>query len=492
MTEERATYETDPRADLSALPRVDTLVAAAGDLVAAHGRAPTLQALRLALDTARHALRHGDRPDVPDAAELVAAAAAALASRRPGPPRRVINATGVIVHTNLGRAPLSAAARRAMEQAAGACDLEFDLDTGGRGSRTARLEPLLVDATGAEAGLAVNNCAAALVLCLAALASGRAVLVSRGELVEIGGSFRLPEVMAASGALLREVGTTNKTRAADFMVAEDVAAILKVHPSNYRITGFVQEPSVAELAEIARAHGIPLIHDVGSGLLDKPAAAWARGEPTVRGSLDAGADLVLASGDKLLGGPQAGLLVGRADLVDRCRRHPLARALRLDKLRIAALVATLEAHLRGPAPGSGADGVPVWAMLQADPEALQARAAALAAAVDGEVVPGASLVGGGAAPGAELAGPVVRVACAGPDEVARRLRAGDPPVVVRVEDGAVWLDPRTIPPADDAEVADAVTAARAQPGQGAAEGAAEGPPGGPPGGPAEGPAGMDA
>ncbi|HWB71226.1 MAG TPA: L-seryl-tRNA(Sec) selenium transferase [Egibacteraceae bacterium] len=434
------------RSELAALPRIDALVDASADLVARYGRPATTAALRRAVEAARAALLAG-RPGVPGPDDLAAAAAAELAARRPGPPRPVINAAGVVVHTNLGRAPLSQAARQAMLDAAGYCDLEYDLAGGVRGSRGARLDPLLAEATGAQAGTAVNNAAAALVLVLTALAGGRDVLVSRGELVEIGGSFRLPEIMAASGARLVEVGTTNRTRASDYAPGgpgADVALILKVHPSNYRITGFTAEPTVAELAAVARAREVPLVHDVGSGLLGHRPEPWLHDEPTVRVSLEAGADLVLCSGDKLLGGPQAGLLVGRSDLVALCRRHPLARALRLDKLRVAALVATLESHLR-----DALDELPIWAMLHDDPAQLRRRAEALAAAVGGEVVDGATLIGGGAVPGHDLPSPLVRLRCPSPDAVARRLRQGHPPVVARVDDAAVWFDLRTVDRADD-------------------------------------------
>lgn len=459
--------------DLAALPRVDALVRAAPLLVARHGQGPATEALRRAIAAARAQLLDGataagtvtagaEAPGAGPASlvdHLVAIAAEDLAARRPGPPRAVLNASGIVVHTNLGRAPLSAAARAALADAAGYCDLEYDLTTGGRGARDDRLEPLLTEVTGAEAGITVNNAAAALVLALAALAGGREVVVSRGELVEIGGAFRLPEIMAAAGVRLVEVGTTNRTRAGDYAAAvarpdADVALLLVVHPSNYRITGFTETPALPDLAEIARVACVPLVHDTGSGLLQPHAAAWLAGEPSVAGSLRAGADLVLCSGDKLLGGPQAGLLVGRADLVARCRRWPLARALRLDKLRIAALAATLEAHLRG-----AAEEVPVWAMLGADPEALALRVAWLAAAVGGDVTQGTTLVGGGSAPGAGVASPVVRLAVPRPDETARRLRAGDPPIVVRVEGGVVVADLRTVPAEADELLAQRLTAA---------------------------------
>lgn len=396
------------------------------------------------VDEARARLLAGEASEPPTVEVLVAAAEADLARRRPGPPRPVINAAGVVVHTNLGRAPLSAQAKDAVTEAAGYCDLEYDLATGRRGSRTARLEPLLADACQAEAGLAVNNAAGALVLVLAALAAGRQVPVSRGELVEIGGSFRLPDIMAASAAHLREVGTTNRTRADDYDVDEEVALLLRVHRSNYEISGFTQQPTTAELAEVAHARGVPLVYDVGSGLLADGEQAWQADEPSVQGALAEGADLVLCSGDKLLGGPQAGLIAGRSDLVAACRAHPLARALRLDKLRIAALVATLESHLRG-----ARDELPVWAALDADPDELRQRATALARRVDGAVVDDQSMVGGGSAPGALLASPVVRRACADPGDVAGRLRHREPPIVVRVGDDAVWIDLRTVPADQD-------------------------------------------
>jgi L-seryl-tRNA(Ser) seleniumtransferase len=384
----------------------------------------------------------------------------------------------VVIHTNLGRAALSEAAVEAMRQASGYCDVELDLESGDRGSRMARLAPLLADATGADAGIAVNNGAAALVLTLAALARGRQVLVSRGELVEIGGSFRLPEIMAAAGVDLVEVGTTNKTRAADYDagddnqndvgddnqndVGDDVALLLKVHPSNFTVSGFTHAPTVRELAAVARRRGVPLVHDVGSGLLRPRPEAWLADEPSVADSLADGADLVICSGDKLLGGPQAGLLVGRGDLLAKCARHPLARALRLDKLRIAALVVTLEAHLRGDQVS-----LPTWQALLADPSALEARCARLAAAVPrANVVGSTALVGGGSAPAAEIPGPAVRVETGDPDGVTGRLRDGEPPVVVRVESGAVVVDLRTVDPADDevlaARLADSLRPAAAR------------------------------
>ena len=434
------------RPDLAALPRIDALVASASDLVARYGRGSVTEALRAAVDEVRAVVLAGAPADV-SATGIVAVAAADLTRRRPGPPARVINAAGVVVHTNLGRAPLSDEAVEAMVAAGGYADVELDLETGGRGSRMTRLAPLLAEATGADAGIAVNNGAAALVLVLAALAGGREVLVSRGELVEIGGSFRLPDIMGAAGVRLVEVGTTNKTRADDYL-AGDAALLLKVHPSNFSVAGFTSSPSVADLAKVARRRQVPLVHDVGSGLLVDRPEAWLADEPSVRASLEAGADLVVCSGDKLLGGPQAGLIVGRGDLVASCARHPLARALRLDKLRIAALVSTLEAHLRGEL-----QALPVWSALLADQNVLQRRSEALADQVGGQLDVAASLVGGGSAPGAEIPTPVVRLATRRPDETARDLRTGNPPILVRVAEGAVVIDLRTVAPGDDATVA---------------------------------------
>ena len=441
----------EQREALASLPRIDALVAAASDLVARYGRAAATQALRAAVEAARTQVLAG--AGVPDSDTLIDAAAHALRTMLPGPPSRVINAAGVIIHTNLGRAPLSDAARAAVAEAGGYCDVEFDLTTGRRGARAGGLDPLLTTLTGAEAGLAVNNGAAALVLALSALAAGRQVVVSRGELVEIGGSFRLPEVMASAGVRLLEVGTTNRTRVQDYAAGDDVGLLLKVHPSNYRMSGFVAAPGVPELADLAAKRGVPLLHDIGSGLLAPSPFEPLRGEPDATSSIAQGADLVVFSGDKLLGGPQAGLLVGRAVLIRRCATSPLARALRLDKLRLAALVATLEQHARDER-----HAIPVWAALTADQDALEARTRDLAAAVGGDVVNGTSLLGGGAAPEQGVATPVVRVDAAHPEDVAAALRQGRPPIIVRVAGDALLLDLRTVDKSDDAVIAQRLAA----------------------------------
>jgi L-seryl-tRNA(Ser) seleniumtransferase len=383
-----------------------------------------------------------------DDADLVARAAARL---RPSL-QRVVNATGVIVHTNLGRAPLSDPARAAVVRAAtGYSNLELDLGEGRRGSRHEHVEALLRELTGAEAALVVNNCAAAVLLATAALAGdGREVVVSRGQLIEIGGSFRIPDVVAQSGAVLREVGTTNRTRLRDYaaVLGDTTGAILRAHPSNFRAVGFVEEVSIEALCGL----GIAVIDDVGSGVLADELPLLAD-EPSVRRSVRAGAALVCFSGDKLLGGPQAGLLVGTADAVAAARNHPLARPLRIDKLSLAAVEATLALYRD---PERARREIPVLAMLECEPAVLQARAERLAGAIGGEVVEAVAKVGGGALPLLELAGPAVALHSESPDATAARLRAGDPPVLARIQDGRVLLDPRTMADEEVAWVAAAL------------------------------------
>jgi L-seryl-tRNA(Ser) seleniumtransferase len=410
----------------------------------------------LAVAAARATLADRRRELLAGAADPVDLAARARAwaddAQRPRL-RRVLNATGVIVHTNLGRAPLALVVREAVERAAsGYSNLELDLETGARGSRHDHVEELLCALTGAEAAIAVNNCAGATLLAAAALAGpGREVIVSRGQLVEIGGGFRVPEVIAQAGARLVEVGTTNRTRRSDYAraIGEATGAILRAHPSNFRQLGFVQEVEIEELCEL----GVPVIDDVGSGALAE--LAVLRDEPPVRRSVGAGAALVCFSGDKLLGGPQAGLMVGKADAVAAARSHPLARALRLDKLGLAALEATLQLYRD---PERAVREIPVLAMLTVDEQTLRARADRLAAAVGGEVVDATARVGGGALPLLELAGPAVAVSRPGvsADDLAARLRAGDPPVIARIEDDRVLLDPRTLADDELTDVARAV------------------------------------
>jgi L-seryl-tRNA(Ser) seleniumtransferase len=440
-------------AALRSLPAVDELAAA---LDAPHPLA--VAAARAAIDEQRAGVLAGARPDqdlLPRARELLAGLG------RPSL-RRVINATGVILHTNLGRAPLPASAREAVARAAeGYSNLELDLDTGERGSRHVHVEGLLCELTGAEAAIVVNNGAGAVLLAAAALAGpGRAIVVARGQLIEIGGGFRIPEVIAQSGARMIEVGTTNRTRLGDYERAlrgeeGEVGAILRVHQSNFRTVGFVEDVPVEALCGL----GVPVIDDAGSGWL----AGWpgtvtealvGAEEPLLSASVAAGAALVCCSGDKLLGGPQAGLMVGRRDAVAAARRHPLARALRIDKLSLAALEATLRLY-RDPV--QACTEIPVLAMLRVPEADLAARAQRLARTIGepARVVRAAGRVGGGALPLLELEGPVVALD-GEPEGLARALRSSEPPVMARIHDGQVLLDPRTITEEEVPLVADAV------------------------------------
>jgi L-seryl-tRNA(Ser) seleniumtransferase len=426
------------------LPSVDEL--ARDDRLAGEPSALAVEAARAALARAREEIRAGHDPG-----DLVERTLSELAGARAPALRRTLNATGVIVHTNLGRAPLPVAAlERTVEIGRGYSNLEYDLQAGGRGSRQDHVSRILRRLTRAEGALVVNNNAAAVLLALASLAEGREVLVSRGELIEIGDGFRIPDVLARSGARLREVGTTNRTRAADYEreIGPETALLLRVHQSNFRVVGFTEQPSVAELAAVSARHGLPLVDDLGSGVL-----VQLEGEPSARESLAAGSDLVCFSGDKLLGGPQAGIAVGRAELVERLRRHPLQRALRADKLTLAALEGTLALYLE---PEHALREVPVLRMLNEPLESVRARAERLAAAVGGEVEETVGRVGGGALPLAELPS----CACAVEEALAEPLRAGDPPVVGVVRDGRLLLDCRTLTDAEADEVAGAVLAAR--------------------------------
>jgi L-seryl-tRNA(Ser) seleniumtransferase len=356
--------------------------------------------------------------------------------------RRVLNATGVIVHTNLGRAPLADAARAAVVRAAhGYLNLEIELETGERGSRHAHVESLLCELTGAEAAMVVNNCAAAVLLAAAALAAGRQLIVSRGQLIEIGGGFRIPEVVAQAGARLVEVGTTNRTRVEDYRsaITPQTGAILRTHASNFRTLGFVEEVGIDALCGL----GLPVIDDVGSGVLSDELPILDD-EPPVRTSVAAGSAIVCFSGDKLLGGPQAGLLVGRTEAIELARRHPLARALRIDKLSLAALEATLALYRD---PELARREIPVLAMLTVTPEVLEVRAQRLAQAAGGELITATAKVGGGALPLLELPGPVVALPPGfegGPDALAAALRCADPAVLARISENRVLLDPRTL------------------------------------------------
>lgn len=492
--------DTSPNERLRALPSVDALL-----------RTPEAEALRPALgaerltalarevtDELRAELRtgggagtgddethdgtsvDGDRETLRDDGReaLLAEAARRLARaaerERARGLRRVINATGVVLHTNLGRAPLSEAARRAVAQeAAGYCTLEYDIETGARGRRGARAELLLAELTGAEDALVVNNCAAAALLVLTALARDGETIVSRGELVEIGGDFRVPDVMTQSGTVLVEVGTTNRTRLDDYerAVTERTRLLMRVHPSNYRIVGFTSAPSLEELARVAHGRGLLFYEDAGSGALLELAPHGLAGEPVIRESIAAGADVVTFSGDKLLGSAQAGLVVGRREVIERLRRHPLYRALRADKLALAALEATLEAYRRGEA----LNEVPALRMLSATREEIERRARAfserlrarlgkdsLAVKQDSlavELIAGESAVGGGSAPTTHPPTSLVALTHArlSADALDARLRRNSPPVVARIVGDRLVLDLRTVAEAEEAELLDALS-----------------------------------
>ena len=439
------------------LPSVDRLMASEGlaELAAVYSRDWVVGVVREQLDLARRDIRRGGKAPEPDI--LVEAVCRHVADLTRTAPRRVINATGVVIHTNLGRAPLSRAAIEAMSQAAqGYSDLELDLTTGRRGSRQSHLQALLRHLTGAEAALAVNNNASAVMLGLSALAAGRDVAVPRGEAVEIGGGFRIPDVLEQSGARLVDVGTTNRTYVHDYesAITENTAAFLKVHASNFRVEGFTAAVEAEELVELGERTGIPVLHDVGSGALLPTERYGLAHEPTPQESIAAGMGLVFFSGDKLLGGPQAGIIVGKADLVGKLERHPLARAMRIDKLSLAALTATLLHYLREEAE----DKIPVWRMISATEGAVKAMAEKwnASAGSGGEVIASRSAIGGGSLPGETLPTWCLAfehpLASGGPEALTRRLRQGSPPVMARIEGDRALLDPRTVLPEEEADL----------------------------------------
>lgn len=447
-------------ARLRQLPAVHLLVTSqqGRELESVHGHRAVTDAARNLVEAARAAILSGGEP--PRLPEMTKALASAVEKRVQPHLRRVINATGVVLHTNLGRAPLPQAAIDALHAAAGACNLELDLETGLRGSRQAGVATLIARLLGAPAGTAVNNCAAATVIALRALCRGREVIVSRGQLVEIGGSFRLPEIFEVSGARLREVGCTNITRVEDYQkaIGPDTAAIMRVHPSNYRVEGFTHSPTIADLAPVTKKAGILLLDDVGSGAIADMASCGLPGEPGPADGLKAGADLTLCSGDKLLGGPQAGLIAGRADLVEQIRKDPLFRAMRLDKLVLAALEATLRIHLDTERAWRD---IPVLSLLRAPLEGLMARAELLASQLrrlpwvaSADVREEKTLVGGGSLPGMELPTAVIALEPRGitVDDAAKTLRLAPVPVLTRRKGDRLLIDLRSVVPSDDAAV----------------------------------------
>jgi L-seryl-tRNA(Ser) seleniumtransferase len=456
MTDTDGTRDPSTNAEMRRLPSIHALLACP-ELVSARltrGHESVRRAVRLALEEARHKLASGDRARI-DSESLAERSLALLEVDQPRL-RPLINATGVLLHTGLGRAPLALEAIEAIARVArGYCNLEIDLETGERGGRTSGVASLLCRLSGAEAALVVNNNAAATVIALRGLAIGREVVVSRGQLIEIGGSFRLPEIFEVSGARLREVGTTNKTRLADYeqAVCSETAALLRVHTSNFRIVGFSESVSLADLKTLAETRGLWMIDDLGSGALQPGTPPYTSSEPNLSDSLKAGADLVLFSGDKLLGGPQCGIILGSKAAVDCLRSDPLMRAFRVDKLTLAALEATLRLALE---PGQAARSIPLWAFLDTSHVSLRDRAERLCDRFRDELGLNASVsddtafLGGGSAPLAAVPTAVVRLAPPYPGligseaDFARALRLGDPTVVPRVQGGAVLFDLRAV------------------------------------------------
>jgi L-seryl-tRNA(Ser) seleniumtransferase len=431
---------------LRSLPSVDRLLQSesVSDLISTFGRPLTLEAIRSILEATRKSIQQGG--SLPSDESLVTGAREKLESWVASTLHSVINATGVIIHTNLGRAPLSQEAREAVLEAAASYNtLEFNLDRGVRGKREQHCEAWLCRLTGAEAALVVNNNAGAVLLALTALAKRRPVLISRSQLIEIGGGFRIPDVMKQSGGKLVEVGTTNRTHLRDYEAAieERTALILHAHHSNFRIIGFTTEPSLADLVDLGNRHGIPVLHDLGSGALLDTALFGLGHEPTVQESLQDGAAIVAFSGDKLLGGPQAGILLGKKELIDKLKKHPLARAIRPDKLCLAALAITLLHYLKDEA----LEKIPIWKMISIPPDVLKKRAQAWADQLGyGEVIPSRSTVGGGSLPEETLPTWALALDTDKPNNLSKRLRLETPAIITRIEEDRVLLDPRTVLP----------------------------------------------
>jgi L-seryl-tRNA(Ser) seleniumtransferase len=437
--------------NLSALPSVEQILqsAPAIELIAAYGRPLTLAAIRGVLEDIRQQAATGGAAALPGQADLLERVRGRLEAAVQPTLLPVINASGVILHTNLGRAPLSGASLQAMETVSRAySNLEYDLEKGKRGSRLTHAEAVLKELTGVEAALVVNNNASALLLALSALARRRRVVIARSQLVEIGGGFRVPEVMKQSGARLLEVGTTNKVRLSDYeeALAEPVALVMRAHRSNFKIIGFTEEPDLKDIVAAAHAHNLPVIDDLGSGALLETERFGLGHEPTVQESLAAGVDLVCFSGDKLLGGPQAGIIIGRKSLVDKLKKHPLARAIRADKTCLAGLTATLLHYLKDEAERE----IPIWRMIALDQQQIKLRAQAWADELgQGQVVPGESTVGGGSLPEEVLPTSLLALYVAHTDRFLGKLRQGQPPVIARTENDRILFDPRTVLPGQE-------------------------------------------
>ncbi len=448
---------------LRQLPSVDSLLNSAGgeELIVRFGRELSLEALRRALDLSRYAIAEGRQQQI-EIVDLIASADSWLKELIAPTLRPVVNATGVIIHTNLGRAPASSAAIAAiMATAKGYSTLEYDLESGQRGSRTIHAEKLITRITGAEAALIVNNNAAALLLMLTALCQGREIIISRGQLVEIGGGFRIPDVMAQSGAKLVEVGTTNRTHLADYdqAISEYTSAILVAHHSNFKVVGFTSEPALVEIAELAHQQDLLMLYDQGSGALLDTSKFGLDPEPLVQTALQSGVDVVTFSGDKLLGGPQAGILCGRETLISQMKRHPLARAVRADKMALAALSATLTRYLTGQA----LNEIPVWQMIARPLEEIEKLAHEWAElltikGLSVEVIDGQSTIGGGSLPGATLPTKLLALNHPKPIKLANDLRYQDPPIIARITEDQLVFDPRTVLPGQEQALIGAIIA----------------------------------
>ena len=426
------------------LPSVDLLLQQATHLIETYGRPLTLDALRMSLDVIRTRYRAKPESGLPSSDTILAQAESHLRAWTAPTLRPVINATGVILHTNLGRAPLSNATIAAMKEAAESYStLEYDLEKGQRGSRLAHAEAILQKLTGTEAAVIVNNNASAVLLVLSALANKRRVIIARSQLVEIGGGFRVPDVMKQSGAKLVEVGTTNKVRLSDYKDAleEQTALVMRAHRSNFKIVGFTEEPELKEIVDVAHQAGVALVDDLGSGALLDTAKYGLAHEPTVQESLGAGVDLICFSGDKLLGGPQAGIIIGRKDLIEKIRKHPLARPVRADKTCLAGITATLLHYLKDEAERE----IPIWRMMSASLEQIKMRAEAWRKRLgQGEVILSESTVGGGSLPDECISTYALALYVKSPDKFLRMLREGLPPIIARVENDTILFDPRTV------------------------------------------------
>jgi L-seryl-tRNA(Ser) seleniumtransferase len=431
---------------LRELPSVEALLQSSGNLIDAYGRPLTLDALRCTLDDIRERFKSDLQTVLPSTDLILSQAEAYLSAWTAQTLIPVINASGVILHTNLGRAPLSSAALHAMQEVSRYySNLEYDLPKGQRGSRLFHAESILQKLTGAEAAVVVNNNASAVLLLLAALANKKRVVISRTQLVEIGGGFRVPEVMKQSGAKLVEVGATNKVRLSDYTEAlqQPAALVMRAHRSNFKIVGFTEEPELSEIVEAAHKAGVPVADDLGSGALLDTAKFGLAHEPTVQESLAAGVDLVCFSGDKLLGGPQTGIILGKKELIDKIKKHPLARAVRADKTCLAALNATLLHYLKDEAERE----IPIWRMISITPDQLKVRAETWRNALgQGNVIQSESTVGGGSLPEESLPSCVLSLNVTSPDKLLRKLREGNPPIIARTENNKVLLDPRTVLP----------------------------------------------